>query len=159
MSQDAFLFEGSVRDNIRGSLEATDDELQRAARIAHAHEFIRALPLGYDTRVGELGSQISGGQRQRVAIARAVLRDAPIVLLDEATSSLDSETEASIQEATNELLMGRTSISIAHRLATVLSADRIHVLSDGRLAESGTHQELLDYGGLYARLYKIQFSQ
>lgn len=159
VSQDAFLFEGSVRDNIRGNLEVADEELDRAARIAHADTFIKALPAGYNTRVGELGSQLSGGQRQRIAIARAVLRDAPIVLLDEATSSLDSETEAAIQAATNDLLAGKTSIIIAHRLATVLSADRIHVVSDGRLAEAGTHQELLELGGLYSRLYSIQFDQ
>ncbi|RTL60508.1 MAG: ABC transporter ATP-binding protein [Hyphomicrobiales bacterium] len=157
VSQDAFLFEGSIRDNICAGLSATDAAVEAAARAAHADEFIRSLGQGYDTRVGELGSQLSGGQRQRIAIARAMLRGAPIVLLDEPTSALDSETEQVIQTATSELLKGRTSITIAHRLATILNSEVIHVINDGQVAEVGTHSELMRLGGAYSRLYQLQF--
>ncbi len=157
VSQDAFLFEGSVRDNIGAGTSATDEEIEAAARAAHADEFVRSLEYGYSTKVGELGSHLSGGQRQRISLARAFLRDSPIVLLDEPTASLDSETEAAIQVATEKLLRGRTSITIAHRLATVLNADVIHVIEAGTVAEVGTHAELLQRGGLYSRLYDLQF--
>jgi subfamily B ATP-binding cassette protein MsbA len=159
VSQDVFLFEGTIQDNIRaGQQSATDEDIAAAARAAHADEFIRALPRGYDTQVGELGTLISGGQRQRISIARAFLKNAPILLLDEPTSALDSETEQIIQGALKELAAGRTTLVIAHRLATVLSADLIHVIQAGRLIQSGTHRELSRADGLYARLYRLQFS-
>jgi ATP-binding cassette subfamily B protein len=159
VSQDVFLFEGSIRDNIGfGRPGASEAEVIAAARAAHADQFIRSLPRGYDTQVGELGGQVSGGQRQRVALARAFLKDAPIVLLDEPTSALDSETEVVIQRALRDLSRGRTTLVIAHRLATVLGADLIHVVDAGRVVESGTHAELLRAGGAYARLYRLQFA-
>ncbi len=159
VSQDVFLFEGSIRENIAaGRRDATDEQIFAAARAAHADTFIRSLPQGYATSVGELGSQISGGQRQRISIARAFLKDAPIVLLDEPTSALDSETELLIQTSLKELTRARTTIVIAHRLATVMEADIIHVIDHGRVAESGTHVELVRRGGLYANLYRIQFA-
>lgn len=159
VSQDVFLFEGTIRDNIiAGRENASMEEVIAAAKAAQADEFIRSLPNGYDTQVGELGSQISGGQRQRISLARAFLKDAPIILLDEPTSALDSETEQSIQEALQKLTRGRTTIVIAHRLATVANADLIHVLDKGRVVESGRHRELIERGGLYARLYQIQFA-
>jgi subfamily B ATP-binding cassette protein MsbA len=158
VSQDVFLFEGTIRDNIRaGRQNATDEEVSAAARSAHADAFIRALPGGYDSQVGELGGQVSGGQRQRITLARAFLKNAPIVLLDEPTSALDSETELVIQRALKELSRGRTTLVIAHRLATVLRADLIHVVDGGRVVESGTHEELLRAKGAYARLYELQF--
>ncbi len=158
VSQDVFLFDGTIRDNIgSGRLDASDAEIAAAARAAHADAFIRALPHGYDTRVGELGGQVSGGQRQRITLARAFLKDAPIVILDEPTSALDSETELIIQRALDELARGRTTLVIAHRLATVLRADLIHVIEGGRVVESGTHRELLRADGAYARLYRLQF--
>lgn len=159
VSQDVFLFEGSIRENIvAGRENATEEEVIAAARAAQADEFIASLPQGYDTQVGELGSQISGGQRQRISLARAFLKNAPIILLDEPTSALDSETEQSIQAALQKLTRGRTTIVIAHRLATVANADVIHVMDKGRVIESGRHRELIERGGLYARLYKIQFA-
>jgi ATP-binding cassette subfamily B protein len=159
VSQDAFLFEGTVRDNIRAGMEhATEAEIEAAAKAAHADDFIRKLSRGYDTPVGELGNQISGGQRQRLSIARAFLKNAPIVLLDEATSALDSETEQQIQLAIDRLTAGRTTIVIAHRLSTVLGADRINVIDGGRCVESGTHGELIGRDGIYARLYRLQFT-
>jgi ATP-binding cassette subfamily B protein len=158
VSQDVFLFDGTIGDNIRaGRLDATDEEVVEAARAAHADSFIRSLPQGYDTPVGELGAQVSGGQRQRITLARAFLKDAPIVLLDEPTSALDSETELVIQRALGELSKGRTTLVIAHRLATILRADLIHVVEGGRVVESGTHTELLRADGAYARLYRLQF--
>jgi ATP-binding cassette subfamily B protein len=158
VSQDVFLFEGTIRDNIRaGRQDATDEQVMAAARSAHADQFIRSLPKGYDTEVGELGVQVSGGQRQRITLARAFLKNAPIILLDEPTSALDSETELVIQRALSELTKGRTTLVIAHRLATVLRADLIHVVDDGRVVESGTHHELLSAKGAYARLYQLQF--
>ena len=159
VSQDVFLFDGSIRENIAaGRDDATEAEIVAAAAAAHADAFIRSLPDGYDTQVGELGSQISGGQRQRISLARAFLKNAPIILLDEPTSALDSETEHSIQESLQKLTSGRTTIVIAHRLATVANADLIHVLDKGKVVESGRHRELIEKGGLYARLYQIQFA-
>lgn len=156
--QDVAIFAMSVRDNIRfGRPEGSDAEIERAAEAAAADEFIRRLPQGYDTAVGERGITLSGGQRQRIAIARAILRDAPLLLLDEATSSLDAESETLVQTALTRLMAGRTTLVIAHRLATVLSCDRILVLDAGRIVEEGTHDQLVARGGLYARLAKLQF--
>jgi len=157
--QDVALFAGTVADNIRyGSSGATMTAVRQAAQAAHADEFIRALPDGYDTRVGERGISLSGGQRQRIAIARAILKDAPILLLDEATSALDAESEAQVQRALEGLMAGRTTLVIAHRLATVQKADRILVMDKGRIVEQGTHAELVAKGGLYARLAEMQFT-
>jgi ATP-binding cassette, subfamily B, bacterial MsbA len=159
VSQDVFLFEGTIGENIRAGREgASDAELLAASKAAYAHNFIEGLPDGYDTLVGELGAQLSGGQRQRVSIARAFLKNAPIILLDEPTSALDSESEQAIQRALAQLTERRTTLVIAHRLATVLNADRIYVLDNGKIAESGTHMQLLRNNGLYARLYEIQFA-
>ncbi len=156
--QEATLFGGSIRDNIRyGRLDAREDEIISAARSANAHEFVSALPDGYDTQVGDRGARLSGGQRQRIAIARAILKDPPILLLDEATSSLDNESERLVQDALDRLKVGRTTVIIAHRLSTIRGAHRIAVLDDGWLVELGTHEELLSRDGLYARLYRLQF--
>ncbi len=158
--QEATVFGGSVAENIRyGRLEATHDELVAAARAANAHDFIEALPDGYDTVVGDRGTRLSGGQRQRVAIARAILKDAPILILDEATSSLDNESERLVQEALVRLMEGRTTIVVAHRLSTIRHADRIAVLDDGWLLELGTHGELLTLDGLYAHLWRLQATE
>ena len=160
VSQDVFLFDGTVRENIAaGHSGATEEAIVAAAKAAYAHHFIQALANGYETQVGELGGQLSGGQRQRISIARAFLKNAPIILLDEPTSALDSESEQAIQRALAQLTERRTTLVIAHRLATVLNADRIHVIDNGRLAESGSHRELLALGGLYSRLYDIQYAQ
>ena len=156
--QESVVFAASARENIRfGRPEATDAEVERAAGLAHATEFIRRLPDGFDAPLGERGVTLSGGQRQRIAIARAILRDAPLLLLDEATSSLDAESETLVQTALEELMRHRTTIVIAHRLATVLSCDRILVLDQGRIVEQGTHSELVVAGGLYAKLARLQF--
>jgi ATP-binding cassette subfamily B protein len=156
--QDAVIFGTSVRENIRfGRPDATDADIEKAAAAAHASEFIRRLPDGYETQVGERGVTLSGGQRQRIAIARAILREAPLLLLDEATSSLDAESETLVQQALGELMRNRTSIVIAHRLATVQNCDRILVIDHGRIVEEGTHGSLASSGGLYARLAKLQF--
>jgi ATP-binding cassette, subfamily B, bacterial len=156
--QDAVVFGASVRENIQfGRPDATDQEIEKAAEAAHAAEFIRRLPKGYDTPVGERGVTLSGGQRQRIAIARAILRKAPLLLLDEATSSLDAESETLVQQALKRLMLDRTSIVIAHRLATVQNCDRILVLDHGRIVEQGNHASLASAGGLYARLAKLQF--
>ena len=153
VSQDTYLFHGTIADNLRiAKPEASDDELAAASRAAHIDEFIRALPHGYATEVGERGAQLSGGQRQRIAIARALLKSAPILILDEATSSVDPASERAIQQALDHLLEKRTTIVIAHRLSTIRKADRILVLNDGTLVERGTHDELVSSGGLYARL-------
>ncbi len=157
--QDAALFDDTVLENIRyGRCDAGDDEVRRAAVAAHAHGFVLTLPRGYDTRLGERGVTLSGGQRQRLALARAVLRDAPILLLDEATSALDAESEAAVQQALERITHGRTTLIIAHRLATVQRADRILVLDEGRIVEEGCHAELVRKGGLYARLAELQFA-
>jgi ATP-binding cassette, subfamily B, bacterial len=157
--QDVALFAGTVADNIRyGSPDADFEAVRRAAIAAQADEFIRTLPDGYQTKLGERGITLSGGQRQRIAIARAVLKDAPILLLDEATSALDSESEALVQRALERLMVGRTTLVIAHHLATVQKAKRIFVMDKGRIVEEGTHAELIDKGGLYARLAEMQFA-
>lgn len=156
--QDTILFSGNVYDNIRyGKMDATPEEVYAAARAANAQEFIEALPEGYESDVGERGLRLSGGQRQRIAIARALLKDPAILVLDEATSSLDMESEALVQEALDRLMRGRTTFVIAHRLPTVRNADRILVLADGRIIEEGSHDELLVRGGLYRKLYEMQF--
>ncbi|MGB3457367.1 MAG: ABC transporter transmembrane domain-containing protein [Litorimonas sp.] len=159
VQQGAPLFSGSAFDNIAYGREgASRDEVIEAAKAAFAHEFIQALPDGYETDIGERGASLSGGQRQRIAIARAILRDAPILLLDEATSALDSESERAVQQAFETLSQGRTTLVIAHRLATVLKADRIIVLEEGRVVETGTHDALSTAGGLYSRLAELQFN-
>jgi ATP-binding cassette subfamily B protein len=157
VSQDVFLFHGTVRENIAyGSFDASLDEIIAAAKIAEAHDFITALPQGYDTVVGERGQKLSGGQRQRLSIARAVLKDPPVLILDEATSSVDNETEAAIQRSLERIIVGRTTIVIAHRLSTVRNADRIFVLERGELSEHGRHDELVGSEGIYAGLWRVQ---
>lgn len=158
VSQQPYLFEGSIRDNIRyGRPEATDAEVEEAAKLAYAHDFIRMQPQGYDTSVGENGVTLSGGQRQRLSIARALVRNAPILLLDEATSALDTESEAAVQKALDHAMSGRTVVVIAHRLSTVVNADKIIVMKDGIVAEEGTHEALAQRSdGLYARLHNLQ---
>ncbi|MAG37398.1 MAG: hypothetical protein CL878_14280 [Dehalococcoidia bacterium] len=156
--QETFLFHASVRENLLYARpSATEDDMVGAAKAAAIHDFIASLPEGYDTVVGERGFRISGGERQRVSIARAILKDPRILILDEATSSLDSTSEALIQSALEPLMKGRTSIVIAHRLSTILAADKILVLDRGHLVEQGSHEELLGQGGVYAKLYRIQF--
>ena len=161
VSQAPVLFEGTIRDNIRyGRPGATDAEIEEAARQAYAHDFILALPQGYDTPVGENGLNLSGGQRQRLSIARALVRNAPILLLDEATSALDSESEAAVQQAIQHAMHGRTVVVIAHRLSTIAEADKIIVMEDGRIAEEGTHEMLAqEEAGLYARLNRLQIRE
>jgi ATP-binding cassette subfamily B protein len=157
--QDPVIFAGSARENIRfGRPDATDAEVEEAARAAAAHGFLAALPQGYDTFVGERGVMLSGGQKQRIAIARAILRDAPILLLDEATSALDAESERAVQDAVERLSQGRTTLVVAHRLATVKKADRIVVFDQGRIVATGKHDALVAEGGLYARLARLQFT-
>ncbi|MBL9114165.1 MAG: ABC transporter ATP-binding protein [Verrucomicrobiaceae bacterium] len=160
VNQDAFLFHDTIRENIRyGRLDASEADIMDAARRAHVHDFVKDKKEGYDTVVGDSGGNLSGGQKQRVTIARAILRNAPILLLDEATSALDTETERIIQEAIHELSKGKTVIAIAHRLSTVLEADRIIVMKDGGIDAAGTHQELLQTSELYQRLYQLQFQE
>jgi ATP-binding cassette subfamily B protein len=160
VGQDIFLFHGSIRDNIAmGRPQASEEEIVAAATAACAHDFISVFPLGYDTPVGEHGLQLSGGQRQRIAVARALIKQAPIILLDEPTASLDSESERQVQLAIEHLCQDRTTIVIAHRLHTIVHADRIHVLEDGMLVESGQHSELLHKGGRYASFYRLQLQR
>ena len=156
--QDPILFHRSLIENIRyAQPEAKDSEVVKAAKLAHAHEFISSFPDGYNTLVGERGVKLSGGERQRVAIARAILKDAPILVLDEATSSLDSESEQFIQDALKSLMQGRTTIVVAHRLSTIMQMDRIVVIDGGKIVEQGKHEELLKIReGLYQRLWEIQ---
>jgi ATP-binding cassette subfamily B protein len=158
VAQDAALFSGSAMDNIRfGQTDAGDEAVRAAARAAQADGFIDALPQGFETLVGERAKTLSGGQKQRLAIARALVRQAPILLLDEATSALDAENERMVQQALDTAMRGRTTLVIAHRLATVLQADRIVVMDQGRVVEQGTHAQLAAQGGLYAKLAKLQF--
>ena len=160
VGQDVFLFRGTVRENIQfGKPGASEDEIVAAAKAAYAHDFIVAFPRGYDTPVGEHGLQLSGGQRQRVAIARALIKNAPIILLDEATAALDSESELQVREAMEHLCQGRTTLVIAHRLHTVAHADCIYVVEDGRVVESGRHDELLRAGGRYSSFYRLQLKE
>ena len=160
VSQDVTLFNDTIKENIAyGTKETALPEIQKAAKHAAAHDFIMELPDGYDTMIGENGVKLSGGQRQRIAIARAMLKNAPILLLDEATSSLDTKSERAVQEALSNLMQNRTTIVVAHRLSTIQSADLIHVIDEGRIAESGNHEELLQLNGAYAKLYEIQFSK
>jgi ATP-binding cassette subfamily B protein len=157
--QDTVLFGTTARENIRyGRPGATDAEVEAAAHAAHADDFIRALPEGYDSFLGEKGTRLSGGQRQRIAIARAILRNPPLLLLDEATSALDAESERVVQQALEDLMRSRTTIIIAHRLATVLKADRIVVMDQGRIVAIGRHDELVATNPLYARLAALQFT-
>ncbi len=157
VSQDVFLFHGTVAENIAyGRPGADQSDIEAAAKAAEAHEFILQLPQGYDTIVGERGQKLSGGQRQRVSIARAVLKDPPVLILDEATSAVDNETEAAIQRSMQVITQGRTTLVVAHRLSTIVNADRIYVLEAGQIQESGNHQELLQKNGLYAALWRVQ---
>jgi len=160
VGQNVFLFRGSVRENIAlGRLGATEAEIVAAAKAAYAHDFIMAFPRGYDTPVGEHGLQLAGGERQRIAIARGLLKDARLILLDEATASLDSESERQVQGAIEHLCQGRTTIVIAHRLHTVVDADRIFVIEDGAVVESGRHEDLLRRGGRYTSFYRLQLRE
>jgi ATP-binding cassette subfamily B protein len=157
VGQHVHLFRGSIRENIAfGKADASEAEIVAAARAAHAHDFIMSFPAGYATQVGEHGLQLSGGQRQRVAIARALIKDAPIILLDEATAALDSESERQVQDAMAHLCEGRTTVVVAHRLATIMHADRILVVEQGLVVETGRHDELLRKGGRYASFYRAQ---
>ena len=155
--QDTVLFAGTIRENIAyGRLDATSEEIVAAARMANAHDFIEQMPHGYESLVGERGLTLSGGQRQRIGIARAVVRNSPILILDEPTAALDTESEKLVMEALERLMAGRTVITIAHRLSTIRDADRIFVLKGGLVAEQGTHAELVALDGIYAELYRIQ---
>ncbi len=158
VTQETVLFDETIRRNIElGRPGATEAEIIAAAQHAHAHQFIVEKPHGYDTVIGEKGVSLSGGQRQRLAIARAVLRNAPILILDEATNALDTESERAVQSALDELMKGRTTICIAHRLSTILHADMIVVLDQGRIVETGRHDELVKRAGIYQKLYELQF--
>ena len=160
VSQDTYLFNGTIRENLRYAKEdATDEELIAACKAASIHDFIVAQPDGYDTEVGNRGLKLSGGEKQRLSIARVILKDPKILILDEATSALDSISEAAIQDALDYIMKGRTSIVIAHRLSTIMSADKILVLADGRIAQCGTHDQLLREGGVYRHLFETQFSK
>jgi subfamily B ATP-binding cassette protein MsbA len=155
--QDTVLFYGSIHDNIAyGRPGATDDEIMAAAKMANADEFINRMPHGYETLVGERGLTLSGGQRQRIGIARAIIRNAPILILDEPTAALDAESEQVVMDALEKLMKGKTVITIAHRLSTIREADKIFVIKDGRVEEEGTHESLIEKDGLYAELYHMQ---
>ena len=157
VAQETVLFNDTIEGNIlMGRPDATHDEVVAASKVANAHNFIEESPMGYSTNIGDRGTKLSGGQRQRISIARAVLKNPEILILDEATSALDTESEKLVQEALTNLLKGRTSIVIAHRLSTIYNADRIYVIDQGRIAEQGTHQELLAKGGIYAHLIEMQ---
>jgi ATP-binding cassette subfamily B protein len=157
VSQDVFLFHGTVRENIAyGSPNASFEEIMTAAKLAEAQDFIRQLPQGYETLVGERGQKLSGGQRQRLAIARAILKNPPILILDEATSAVDNETEAAIVRSLEKITLNRTTIAIAHRLSTIRHADRIYVMESGQIVEQGTHEFLLEKQGIYANLWRVQ---
>jgi ABC-type multidrug transport system fused ATPase/permease subunit len=158
--QDTALLRGTIRDNIAfGRPDASDDDIRQAAKLANAHEFITRMPEGYTTPVGDRGTTLSGGQRQRIGIARALIRDNPILILDEPTAALDAESEALIIQAMHRLMEGRTVITIAHRLSTLRNADNIIVVKDGLIAEQGTHTQLLTHGGVYAQLHQLQFDK
>ena len=158
MLQEPLLFHATVAQNIAyGKPQASREEIMRAARLANADEFIDRMPDGYDTMIGERGVTLSGGQRQRITIARAIIRDSPILILDEPSAGLDAESEKLVFDALGNLLEGKTSIVIAHRLATVRRADMIFVIDEGRVVEQGTHDQLLEQGGLYSHLYELQF--
>jgi subfamily B ATP-binding cassette protein MsbA len=158
VTQEIFLFNDTIRNNIcYGHAESGEDRMVEAAKTAYAHDFILNFPEGYDTRIGERGLKLSGGERQRLSIARAILKNPEILILDEATSSLDSESETMVQKALNNLMRNRTTVVIAHRLSTIVNADRIVVLDGGRIAEVGTHKELLERNGLYRKIYHLQF--
>jgi subfamily B ATP-binding cassette protein MsbA len=160
VSQQVMLFDDTVMANVRfGKSDASDDAVRQALISANAEEFVSKLPEGINTRIGERGNRLSGGQKQRLAIARAILKDAPILILDEATAALDNESERLVQEALAHLIPDRTTLIIAHRLSTVEHADQVLVLDEGRLVESGTHQELLARGGLYSHLHRMQFRE
>jgi ATP-binding cassette, subfamily B, bacterial len=160
VQQDVFLFTGTIRENIAyGKRDATDKEIIEAAKRAHLEKFIQSLPDGYETEIGERGLKLSGGQKQRLAIARMFLKNPPILILDEATSALDTETEMVIQEALNELAKNRTTLIIAHRLATIRNADRIIVVTEEGIAEEGGHDELIEQGGIFANLHRVQYQQ
>ncbi|MEM1242444.1 MAG: ATP-binding cassette domain-containing protein, partial [Cyanobacteria bacterium P01_H01_bin.26] len=157
VSQDVFLFHGTVAENIAyGSFEASYEQIMQAATLAEAHDFIQQLPQGYNTVVGERGQKLSGGQRQRIAIARTILKNPPILVLDEATSAVDNETEAAIQKSLTKITQNRTTIVIAHRLSTIRRADCIYVMAEGQLSEFGTHEQLLAQSGTYANLWQVQ---
>ncbi len=157
--QDVYLFQDSIANNIRyGKEDATREEIEEAARLANCYDFILQMPQGFDTMIGEGGSTLSGGEKQRISIARAILKNAPVVLLDEAASSLDPENESEIQQAISRLVQNRTVVVIAHRLKTIVGADTILVLEQGRIVEQGTHKQLLARNGLYARLWNLQTS-
>ena len=159
MTQQTILFNDTVRDNIAyGDIAKSEEEIVKAAVAANAHGFIMGLPSGYDTMIGEQGAKLSGGERQRISIARALLKDAPILILDEATSSLDTEAELEVQDALENLMKGRTTLMIAHRLSTIRNADRIIVLVDGEIVEEGNHEALIEKKGEYFRLYNLQFT-
>ena len=160
VQQDVFLFNGSIRDNILyGRLDATEEEMIAAAKRANIHDYVMSLENGYDTEIGERGVRLSGGQKQRLSIARVFLKDPAILILDEATSALDNTTEILIQQSLDELCQGRTTIVVAHRLSTVKRANSIAVISDGRITEQGTHNELMALNGTYKKLYSLQFRE
>ena len=158
VTQDAYLFNGTIRENLLYAKEdATEEEIEEACKVANIHDFIVSQPEGYEAIVGNRGLKLSGGEKQRLSIARVLLKDPKILILDEATSALDSISESAIQDALEKIMVGRTSIVIAHRLSTILSADKIIVIGNGTIAEQGTHEELLEKGGLYKELYETQF--